>query len=409
MGALRKAPARRERVDLETEGHGWPVIGRNAAPAKEPPSALSNASPRTRGAARSVLLAALAIGAVILGFLLVRGDREGPSSADPRGAPGPERPAGEEPRSELVPAARPGPLVGGAPGAEGPGDLRDEELAPFDDAPSPQDTRAGRGSLRGRVDTTEDAPFPTEWTLLVGPSLQLAGAESAALRRLEFRDGRREFGIGDLPFGAYDVQATAEGFNGWVQPIVLETGNQHPYLFLRLTPTGFLEGLLLDPDGTGADDVIVTLVGASDPSYERVTATDASGLYRFEGVPDGPYELIVGLRHAPLLARRRPLSFKAPSLTFPPIELPPLGALRVRVIDSRERPLPDVEVRGSGSNGGQIEGVTDHLGELVVRHLPPGRYRLRLVHPGLGEAYERRTALELVTGEIADATVRLGP
>lgn len=401
MAVLRRTPARREREPRRTGRPAWPVIGRIALPAKEGPSALSNPCRGTRGAARSVLLAALVIGAVVLAFLLAGGNRGNESRPGSGSTPAAPPPSSVRAGAELVPPGAPAPLPVGTDD--------DGELAPFDDAPGPRDTRPGRGSLRGRVDTTDDAPFPLEWTLHVGPSLQLAGAETALERRLEFHDGRREFGIGDLPFGAYDVQATAEGFNGWVQPIVLRAGNEHPYLFLRLTPTGFLEGTLLDPDGSGAGDVLVTLVGASDPSYERVTATDASGLYRFEGVPDGPYELIVGLRHAPLLERRRPLTFKAPSLTFPPIELPPLGALRVRVIDSRERPLPDVEVRGSGSNGGQVEGLTDHLGGLVVRHLPPGRYRLRLVHPGLGEAYERRTALELTAGEMAESVVRLGP
>jgi hypothetical protein len=400
MAPLRKLPARREGDPRETGGRTGPVIDRIALPAKEGPFAVSNGAPARRGGARTVLVAGLAIVAVILGFLQMGGSRVGGPDASAVGAPveGPASSAAVD--DELVPAAAPTSI------ATDPGG---ESLAPFDDVPTPRETRTGRGSLRGRVDTESDAPFPLQWTLHLEPSLLLDGSEGAVERHLEIADGRREFAIGDLPFGAYDVKATAEGFNGWAQPIRLEAGNEHPYLFLRLTPTGFLEGLLLDPDGTGAGDVIVTLIGASDPTYERVTATDAGGLYRFDGVPDGPYELIVGLRHAPLLERRRPLSFKAPSLTFPPIELPPLASLELRVIDSRERPLVGVEVRGSGSRGGQVEGLTDHLGELAVQHLPAGRYRLRLVHPGFGEAYERRTALDLVAGETQATTVRLGP
>jgi len=134
-----------------------------------------------------------------------------------------------------------------------------------------------------------------------------------------------------------------------------------------------------------------------------------NGIYRFDAVPAGAYELLVGRATAPVMPERRPLRFTAPSMTFPDIQLPPLGELSLRVVDSLERPLEGVEVRGSGRNGGTIERTTDYDGRVIAKHLPPGHYRLRLSLPALGEQYDRRIAVDLEAGKVTEAPVRLGP
>ena len=188
----------------------------------------------------------------------------------------------------------------------------------------------------------------------------------------------------------------------------LEKGNEHPFLNLRLVPCGVLEGRIVDATGLPAEGIPITLLqeGVSDT---REALTDGSGRYRFETLPDGAYDLLVGRPSAPILPERRPVLFAAPRLTFPDVELPPLATLHVRVVDSLARPLEGVEVVGSGTNGGLIDGHTDFNGELTVHHLPAGHFRLRLQHPTLGAAYARRVAVDLVAGETGEAPVRLGP
>jgi hypothetical protein len=151
----------------------------------------------------------------------------------------------------------------------------------------------------------------------------------------------------------------------------------------------------------------VTLLTAEDIAGEA--RTDASGIFRFESLSDGAYELLVGKSTAPLLPERRPVRFMAPHLTFPDIELPLLGEIHVLVMDSFARPLEGVEVRGSGTNGGLVEGRTGFDGRLVAKHLPAGHYRLRLEHPAFAKEYARRIAVDVVAGQVVEAPARLGP
>jgi len=322
-----------------------------------------------------------------------------------RSVPGPESPSPTE-----VERPAPGPAQrseAGAPRGEAPS--REPELEAFRSTPQGDPRLIGKtGSIRGRIEVTGEDPFPNHWRLVVRPSHTLAHRESAVERSLEFLDGRQEFELGPLPLGGYDVHGEAEGFNGQLLPVPLEPGNEHPWISLRLVPAGVLEGKILDPGGLGASGIPITLFEVTS-GEAREAMTDATGTYRFPALQDGSYELLIGRETAPLIPERRPLRFQAPRLTFPDIELPVLGKLRVRVVDSLERPLEGIEIIGSGTNGGIVEGTTDYNGTLLAEHLPAGRYRLRLSHAGIGEQYTRRVAVDVVVGETAEAPVRFGP
>jgi hypothetical protein len=240
------------------------------------------------------------------------------------------------------------------------------------------------------------------------PSTTLPAREHAAHRVLEFSGARQDFEVADVPLGGYDVSAEAAGFNGQVMAVLLEPGNEHPFVNLRMVPAGLLEGRVLDARGTPAEGIPVTLFTVSD-NVPTEAWTDAQGVFRFAQLPDGSYELLVGKATAPLLPERRPVRFQAPHLTFPDIELPPLGEIHVRVVDSLARPLEGVEVRGSGTNGGMVEGRTDFDGRLLVKHLPAGHFRLRLQHPAFAQEYARRIAVDVQAGQVSEAPVRLGP
>jgi hypothetical protein len=311
---------------------------------------------------------------------------------EPR-APTPEFAGEREPASQPPSAA--------APAATG-------ELEPFAAAPGTSPPSARRGSLRGHVETEGESTFPLRWRLVLRPSTTLPQRERALSRVLEFEDGRQEFALADLPLAGYDVFAEAEGFNGQVAAVLLEPGNEHPFVNLLLVPAGVLEGRVLDARGLAAEGVPVTLVAGAD-NHAREAVSGPDGAFRFDGVLDGAYELVLGRASAPLVRERHALRFRAPHLTFPDLVLPPLGEVHVRVVDGLERPLEGVLVRGSGKNGGVIDGRTDFDGRYVAKHLPAGTFRIRLQHPGLDPEFARRIAVDVLAGEIVEAPVQLGP
>lgn len=364
---------------------------------------MSNAKPGARAPRREGRVLLVVIGLVFVAGLLWLWAGAGERRAGRTPGPGSEAPAeGRREVSELVPAAPSAP-------EEVPLETRDGELDPFAPARTAAKSFGGEpGSLRGHIAVAGEQPFPAQWQLVLRPSATLPGREHAVTRTLEFADGRQDFEVRDVPLGGYDVSGRAARFNGQVLPVLLEPGNEHPFVNLLLVPAGTLEGRVLDARGEPAEGVAVTLFGTPESIAGEAT-TDTAGVFRFAELPDGAYELLVGKPTAPLLPERRPVRFMAPHLTFPDIELPLLGEIHVRVVDSLARPLEGVEVRGSGTMGGLVEGRTDFDGRLVVKHLPAGHFRLRLEHPALGEQYARRIAVDVEAGKIAQAPVRLGP
>jgi len=360
---------------------------------------VSNATGSTGAARTALLVASVVLGAGVLCLWLwserVRPEeREVPVVAAP--APVPEPPPAREVLAQPdAPAER-----GAASG---------DDLAPFSSAPrTVAGLPRGKGALRGRVESASEDPFPLEWELVLRPSNTLPARESAVSRVLSFHAGEREFEVPDLPLGGYDVSVRTPGYNGRVLPVLLEPGSESPFVNLLIVPTGFLEGTIVDSDGLPAEGIPVTLFAVPD-GEERSATTGPDGVYRFAALPDGPYELLVGRSTSPLLSERRPLVFRAPSARQTEIALPVLATLSVRVVDSLERPIEGVRVRGSGTQGGVVDGVTDSDGRLMARYLPAGHWRIRLDHPTLGKEYERRFAVELVVGEVTEAPVRLGP
>jgi hypothetical protein len=279
-------------------------------------------------------------------------------------------------------------------------------LEPFAAGRSEARDPRGRGSLRGRVEVQGEEPFPRAWKLELRPSATLPRRETAEVRTLEFTRGEQDFAVAELALGGYDVRASAPGFNGLVLAVPLEPGNEHPFVNLRIVPAGALSGRVLEAGGAPAEGIPVTLFGVADGAvFEAVS--DALGVYRFESLPDGAYELLIGKPSAPLIPERRPVRFSAPALTFPDTELPALGAIALRVVDSLERPQEGIVVRGSGTNGGLIEGTTDFDGRFFAKHLPAGHFRLRLSFPGQPESREKRIAVDVAAGQVAEAPIRM--
>ncbi|MSR63768.1 MAG: carboxypeptidase regulatory-like domain-containing protein [Planctomycetes bacterium] len=344
----------------------------------------------------------LAIALVVLSGILVLWFWPGERASGRSNAPGPQKYMDSAKMAQDL--AAPAPLAA----EPAPTRVTGTELEPFAATRTNPVPDGAKGSLRGHVEVSGEQDFPASWRLLLRPSTTMPQRERAESRTLEFTDGRKDFEVAELPLGGYDVSAQATGFNGQILPLLLEPGSEHPFVNLRLVPCGELEGRVLDAQGLAAEGVTISLLPVADPTpLEAVSGAD--GVFRFPQLSDGAYELLVGKTTAPLMPEHHPVRFQAPHLTFPDLTLPLLGELHVRVVDSLERPLEGVEVTGSGTNGGVFVGKTDYDGRLVAKHLPSGRFRLRLSHPALDEKYARRVAVDVVAGEVAQAPVRLGP
>lgn len=376
-------------------------IGRSARLAKARPVGLSNpysSRPRGPNSGRAWLLWIALVFVLGLAWLWT-----GLGERPPRPA---SAPAAEEPAPEPIAETE---MIPAPPSQASPVPAGDAELAPFVAARADTSAFDGRrGSVRGHLEVEGEEPFPSTWRLVLRPSTTLPERERAVSRTLDLVGGQSDFEVADLPLGGYDLFGEAEGFNGQVLPVLLEPGSEHPFVNLRLVAAGTLEGLVLDAHERPAEGIVLTLFAVAD-NHAREATTDASGIYRFEKLVDGAYELLLGKASAPLLPERHPVRFLAPHLTFPDITLPALGEIQVRVVDSLARPLEGVEVRGSGTNGGVFEGKTDFDGRLVARHLPAGHFRMRLKHPAFEAQYERRIAVDVVAGQVSEAPVRYGP
>ncbi len=260
----------------------------------------------------------------------------------------------------------------------------------------------GRGEIRGHVEVQGDAAFPERWRLVLSPSTSLVGRELAEERVIEF-SGVQDFVARDLPLGGYDVKAESDGMNGLAQPILLDRRNWSPFVNLRLVPAGFVEGNVVDAEGIPAEGVSLMLVPLPD-GEPRTALTDSLGNYRFTQVNDGSYLLFLGSRDHPLVRDPQRIAFRAPALSVPRLELPLLGALELTVVDEAEERLAGVRIEASSPSGGSFEGETDASGRLAVRHLPAGRYRIKLEHEG----YEsRRVTVELDTHETEEIALQL--
>jgi len=259
------------------------------------------------------------------------------------------------------------------------------------------------GVLRGHVEVSGDGPFPTVWTLVLRPSNTLYGRELATERVVEFDGAEQDFTVRDLPLAGYDVLARAAGMNGLALPVLIDKHNPSPFVNLRISPAGFLEGLVRDADGIGADGFPLALLHLPGGGAVEIV-TDELGRFRFDGVLDGSYQLILGEVSSPIVTDRQQLRFQAPSMILPDIELPPLGRLILKLVDEQRRLLPDATIKGSGNQGGLIEGATDAYGLFEARYLPAGRYRIRLELEGY---VSRRVTLEIQEGEAQEMTLQM--
>lgn len=235
----------------------------------------------------------------------------------------------------------------------------------------------GRGSIRGQVTVPKGFEAPANLRLHIGPSDSLFGRERAEARSQETGPG--EFSFQDVPLGGYDVWVEGTGLNSRRQAVLLTQAASSPYVILQLAPTGFVDGFVKNRDGRPARELLVTLEPRN--GAERLeTRTRADGFFLFDDVPDGEYGIYFGPREAPLVEGRE-LAFRAPSMRYPPVELPPAADVLIHTTDPAGRPLGEVRLTGFGRPSGRLELETDGAGLGWAYNLPPGRYKVAALGP----------------------------
>ena len=355
------------------------------------PTHSSHSTTARSGRADGPLLGVLALGLALVAAglaWLLSGER-----GDPAGG-----------RSAGVPAERAEPEGAAAPDGPGGGDLPrppgsgpGREVAAPDPAPLTGSSTTGR--IRGTLEVDEGLELPTVWTVVTGPSFYLPDKDTAV--ELSVDVSGADFVVDDLPFGGYAVRAVAAGMNGLDVHVGVGPTNPEPYVTLRLSRAGFLDGEVLWEGGAPVEGLEVWLEDASSGA-RRTVRTDLTGTWRIDDVLDGEYLLTYGHPDDPLVPARK-LQFRAPSLRVPRQELAPLAEIEVEVLDPFGFPVEGATVTAHGSAGGQVDETTDADGIARARFLPPGRWRIDTTHPEHPRASDTR---EIAAGERCEVLVR---
>jgi len=170
----------------------------------------------------------------------------------------------------------------------------------------------------------------------------------------------------------------------------ISDNNLNPEIILQLKGSGTVTGQVMDATGLPVASARVQITAGVDPigldpelyRYAKVelnTLTDRSGSFRFDGIPQGPFQLLV---HHDELA----VSGSASGVVDLPgevksvnIVLSASGSARVAVSQYDGSPLPFAVVRidhspfsGSGFRQLTLFGVTDSRGETLIEGIPVG-------------------------------------
>jgi hypothetical protein len=261
----------------------------------------------------------------------------------------------------------------------------------------------GQGTIRGHIGARSGAVFPIEWDLVLEPHPFLQGRERAESRRVEFRAGERDFRVDGLHLGGYQVRAEAHGLNSSAAPVLLVKGSSNQFVELAFSPSGWLDGSVVDSNGAPAEGIEVELVETLTKARASAT-TDGAGAFQFRALLDGDYELEFRAGGC-VFGQARLVSFRAPRLSLPVEQLPPTGALEVQVYDLLGKPAAGVRVTGFGKPDGALDLRTDEQGIARLRWIKPGHWELRALDEA--EGLSARGEADVALGAAATVALRL--
>ncbi|MEO0651031.1 MAG: carboxypeptidase-like regulatory domain-containing protein [Planctomycetota bacterium] len=297
---------------------------------------------------------------------------------------------------------REGPLREAPAGAAtGPAERADTQI----EASLPLPDGRPVGTIRGTVAPPRGQKLPPDAWVIVQPSATLIGSDFARRSELPVdAEGRFEF-VG-LPLAGYDVQAHFAAGASEQRPVLLRAGRESVFIELTLQVRATLRGRVVDSNGLAVPEIEVSLAPATasrfTPEPFARTRSDDAGLFRFEYVPDGDWQVLVGPLTAPATDPLA-VAVQGGDLSLPSIEVPALATLALTVTDEYGGILPGIDINGFGDAGGLIRGQSDAFGRLDATLLPPGRYRLRAndAEYGMGQlTLEIRKGAQRVEGTL---------
>ncbi|WP_052666311.1 carboxypeptidase-like regulatory domain-containing protein [Nitriliruptor alkaliphilus] len=233
--------------------------------------------------------------------------------------------------------------------------------------------RRGDGRITGTVVDTSGEPLPNVSISATD------GVTTTPTRTLSSGADRGSFELRDLPTpGTYTLTVTAEGYFDHSVTVPLDAEERVLGLQVVLTSgRGSLTGRVTDPEGRGLGGVDITIVGADVESQTTSLSADEVGTWFVDDLPvPGTYTVTFA---------RRGMTTQALS-----VELVPGPAATRSGVDAVLAPAT-ASVHGMVTDpaGEALSGVVIvlHDGELERRTIssdvPPGRYRLDEVPPGV--------------------------
>jgi len=316
-----------------------------------------------------VLLGAL-LGLAVVAWLSCVDRQDGERAVEPGATPAP------------TPSVAPAEEPGGQRQASGPvnGAIEVGIDHPYKRLPR---SFEGTGTITGVVEVVGGRPFPTSWRLVIEPSRFGVGREHAERREREFDGSQRTFEEQELALGGYRIYAEAPGLNSRVQEVLLfrlagsagPSGGIHKHLILHLTPSGFMDGAVTDERGQPVPGLPVVLENLADHS-RLTTQTNGAGVWRFDGLVDGRYQLFLGDPNGPLIPAE-PINYLAPQRRHPDQVVPCTSTVEIITRDELGVPVEGVTVRGFGTPHGTFTVVSESDGVARVHFLRAGRYRVR--------------------------------
>jgi protocatechuate 3,4-dioxygenase beta subunit len=309
-------------------------------------------------------------------------------------------------------------------------------------------TEKRAGSIAGRI-TVGGKPAP-------GVAVMLLMLDSSSSRRTPVanvktdEDGGYRF-KGVAP-GSYDVIPSAPALvlpkqGRYGQPgktVMIEAGEATEGVDFALTEGGVITGRVTDADGRPVVEEAVSLNKTDEqgrmrqfipPNYESLI-TDDRGMYRVYGVPAGRYLISAGTPYGPTRGNRREY-FKE---TFHPgvtdrakavsVEVKEgaetsgvdivLGrpqktyAITGRVVNSENRPLPDIELGvvahsedGNSSTNTRGGGRSDDKGAFRIEDALPGHYLIYPRNDPSSNSFGEPISFDVKNEDVSDLEIKM--
>ncbi len=239
----------------------------------------------------------------------------------------------------------------------------------------------------GRTVDPEGLPVPR-----VSLYFDLDEAEQAqAVLRRSTSDADGFFELADVPDGTYSVVTERPGFATVELPAALRVDGEPVHdLEIELERGATVEGEILGVDFEQLASIQVRAEGESGPSLDGRVSHD--GRFVIENLPSGPWLLTAELPDDARQARSR-LRIEPGRLRIRRDLRFDGGELSAEILLDGEA-LADAEVTLEGRDVALTRSaLTDHLGEIHISDLVPGRYRLHVSYPRRWVSHSRELSI----------------